>query len=676
MIFDPVLLSLVVLLAVAVTLSAVFRRLTLPLIPAYVLAGVLLGPHGLAWLADTADVRIFAHWGVILLLFTLGLEFSPARLGEMRRNSLVLALCLIGIQALIGCLLIRMLGWAWPLAIFLGFVLSLSSTVLVARQLSEQSELTLPHGRLTLALSLLQDLLAIPLFMLSPVWLGRHGAGASWSAVGGVLVRGTVVVVLLWWVGRRVVDRLFREVAKRKAAELFTLSILLVATTAAMATQSVGMSAVLGAFLAGMILGGTEFRHQVEADVRPFRDVLLGLFFVSVGMLFRPEVLSRYGGIVAAGIAAVLVIKILTTVGLARLLGRDRETAWRAAFVLSPVGEFGLALMAFVPLSVWPDRNDGEIVLGVIIGSLLIGTVLIRFNQQLYRWIHGQAPEAGRQPYETPALPDPGSFRDHVILCGYGRVGQNLARFLEQNQIPFVALDLDPTRVRVAHQAGDPVYYGDAADLALLESVGLLSARALVVAYRDIQVSEKILTRVRPVRPDLPILIRTLDDVHLTELQRLGATEVVPETLEASLMLAATLLHVLGVPATRILHQVQHVRAARYSLLRSVFRSGEAPVRSLDHAFREELRNITVGSDAAAIGLTLEETRLAECGCVVTALRRDGIIGKQPAPGTELRPGDTLTLYGTPEDLDRAETRLIDGVHPPVQDRSREQLIP
>ncbi|EQD44851.1 Cation/H+ exchanger, partial [mine drainage metagenome] len=191
--------------------------------------------------------------------------------------------------------------------VFLGFVLSLSSTVLVARQLSEQGELALPHGRLTLALSLLQDLLAVPLFMLAPVWLGRYGTGESWGTFAGVLARGTLVVVLLWMVGRGVVDRLFREVAKRKAAELFTLSVLLVTVTAAMLTQAIGMSAVLGAFLAGMILGGTEFRHQVEADIRPFRDVLLGLFFVSIGMLFHPAVLIRYGGVVGVGIAVVLV---------------------------------------------------------------------------------------------------------------------------------------------------------------------------------------------------------------------------------------------------------------------------------------------------------------------------------------------------------------------------------
>ncbi len=661
MIFNPVLLSLTVLLVVAVTLSALFRRLTLPLIPAYILAGILLGPYGLAWLADTADVRVFARWGVILLLFTLGLEFSPARLREIRKNSLHLALVLISIQAGMGCLVIRALGWPWPLAVFMGLILSLSSTVLVARQLSEQGELTLPHGRLTLALSLLQDLLAVPLFMLAPVWLSHQGSTKSWSSFIWILTRGTLVVVLLWIVGRRVVERLFREVAKRKAAELFTLSVLLVTVTAAMVTQSLGMSAVLGAFLAGMILGGTEFRHQVEADIRPFRDVLLGLFFVSIGMLFHPGILTRYGWLIAGGIILILVIKIATTAVVSRVMGRDRETSWRAAFVLSPVGEFGLALMAIVPLSVWPDRRDGEIVLGMIIGSLLAGAVLIRFNRSLFHRIPSRSASGFSQSSESIMPPTPTASRDHVILCGYGRVGQNLARFLEQNSIPFVALDLDPARVRAAHQAGDPVYFGDATDLALLESVGLMYARALVIAYQDVNVSSQILARVRPVRADMPILVRTLDDVHLTELQRLGATEVVPETLEASLMLAATLLHVLDVPVSRIFRQIQQVRAARYSLLRSVFRSGEAPTRSAVHAFREELRNITLSSDAASIGQTLEETALREYGCAVTALRRDGIVGKRPSPGTELRSGDTLVLYGTPEDLDQAENRLIEG---------------
>jgi CPA2 family monovalent cation:H+ antiporter-2 len=665
MTFNPMLLSLVVLLALAVILSSVLRRLTLPLIPAYMLAGTILGPHGLAWLADSADVQVLSKWGIILLLFTLGLDFSPSRFHETRRQNLSLALSIIIVEACLGSLVVLAVGWPWPLSVFLGFVLATSSTALVARQLGDQQELGQPHGRLTMTLAIFQDLLALPLFILAPTWLSHHGMGSSWETFGLTLARGILVAGLLLIGGRPLVEWLFREVTKRKASELFTLSVLLVALASAMVTKSIGLSAVPGAFLAGMVLGETEFRHQVEADIRPFRDVLLGLFFVSVGMLFNPRMLLVYGIWILVGIAAILFFKFVVTAGLCRMFGRDRETAFRTGLVLSPVGEFGLALIAFVSPGDWPHPADGQIILGIIIVSFLIGSLMIRFNRRVVPRATGPDPLSAMLPSPSESSADvPAGFRDHVIICGYGRVGQNLARFLEQNGISYVALDLDLGRVRAARTAGDPVYYGDATDLALLTSVGLSSARALVVAYQDLEISSRILTRVRPVRADLPILVRTRDDAHLAELQQMGATEVIPETLEASLMLSANLLHLLGVPASRILHQIQRVRSDRYALLRSVFRSGEAPVRSPVYAFREELRNLVLTSEAAAVGQTVETMALAELGVVVTALRRDGIVGKQPSPGTELRVGDLLVLYGTPEDLDRAAARLLEGLRP------------
>ncbi len=668
MTFDPMLLSLVVLLTLAVILSSVLRRLTLPLIPAYMLAGTILGPHGLAWLADSADVQVLSKWGIILLLFTLGLDFSPSRFHETRRQNLALALSIIAVEACLGSLVVLAVGWPWPLSVFLGFVLATSSTALVARQLGDQQELGQPHGRLTMTLAIFQDLLALPLFILAPTWLSHHGMGSSWETFGITLARGILVAGLLLVGGRPLVEWLFREVTKRKASELFTLSVLLVALASAMITKSIGLSAVPGAFLAGMVLGETEFRHQVEADIRPFRDVLLGLFFVSVGMLFNPHMLLVYGIWILIGIAVILFFKFAVATGLCRVFGRDRETALRTGLVLSPMGEFGLALIAFVSPGDWPHPADGQIILGILIVSFLIGSLMIRFNRRVVPRSTGHdllptmLPSASESGANVPA-----GFRDHVIICGYGRVGQNLARFLEQNGIAYVALDLDLGRVRAARIAGDPVYYGDATDLALLTSVGLASARALVVAYQDLEISSKILTRVRPVRVDLPILVRTRDDAHLAELQQMGATEVIPETLEASLMLSANLLHLLGVPASRILHQIQRVRSDRYALLRSVFRSGEAPVRSPVHAFREELRNLVLTSEAAAVGQTVETVALTELGVVVTALRRDGIVGKQPSPGTELREGDLLVLYGTPEDLDRAAARLLEGLWPPTR---------
>jgi CPA2 family monovalent cation:H+ antiporter-2 len=657
----------VALLGCVLLAAFVLRRLRLPTALAYVAAGVLVGPGILGWLVPGQDLHAFLRWGIVLLLFTLGLDFSPPALRRLGPRVLLLAAALFAVQAGVLAVAARaILGLPWSLAAVFGSAFALASTALVARQLHDQGEAHLAHGRLTLVISLWQDLAALVLLVVVPR-LGKNGRIVLLPLLHA-LEHGLLAVVLLLVLGRWFVGRVLREVARWRSAELFTLAGLLVALGAAWAAEALGASYALGAFLAGSVLGETEFRAQVASDIRPFRDVLLGLFFVAVGAELAPRPVLHAFPLLLAAALAVVVFKVLSTAAVVRSGGRDAETAWRTGFALSGAGEFGLVLLALASPRVLGRTDLRTLGLGVLVLSLALNAVLLQNNARLARLALGRKVPAA----EDDLLPKNEERSEHVILCGFGRVGQNLARFLEANAVPYVAVDLDPGRVRQARRAGDEVFYGDAREPRVLEILGLARARALVVTYDDVPRALEILTQVRRVRPDLPVLVRTRDDSRLLELQEAGATEVVPETLEASLMLAAHLLHWLGVPTARVLRQIREVRDRRYALLRNVFRAAEAPALDPSRAFREELRAVAIPARSGWGGRTLDELDPRADGVSVTALRREGIVGRQPAPGLELREGDVLVLYGTPEELDRFVDRLHAG---PPRTGAQEPLV-
>jgi len=651
--------QLLVLLAFSVLVVALFRRLKLPPIVGYLAVGMLLGPH-LLDVASDGIAPVLAELGVVFLVFTLGLEFSLPRMIAMRREAIGLG----GLQVILTTAAFAGLLWAFgvaPLvACVIGGALAMSSTAIVIRQLGEQGELNRTHSRLAVGILLFQDLAFVPLLALEGAMSRADDIFDPWEIVGAI-VRAAIALGLVLTFLRWIVRPLFHEIGRARSTELFTLAALLVSLGAAWATNAVGLSMALGAFLAGMLLAETEYRHQIEVVIRPFRDVLLGLFFITVGTLLDLSLLSQRLWLVLLLVLGLLIVKAGLVTLITRPAAASTRKALRTGIVLAQGSEFGFALLTLMLNQHLANAALVQPLLAATVLSMVLSPLLIRHNRGIAAFVTRQGSEPPSPQERELATTPEAAKSDHVIVCGFGRVGQNVARVLERQGFEYIALDMDAQRVRTARQAGDPVVYGDGSQSEILQAVGLERCSVLVVSFADPEVALHIVRSVRELRPELPILVRTQDDSKLDALQRAGATEVVPETLEASLMLVSHLLLLLNVPVSRVVKTVGDIRNHRYAMLRRVFRVDDP--RRLDqiHEFREELRTVVLPPRAFGVGKRLGDLRLDQTEVTVTAIRREGIVGRQPEPATELREGDVVVLYGTPEALQHAENRLLMG---------------
>lgn len=656
---QSILHEILILLAAAVVAVAVFRRLDLPPILGYLFVGVLVGPHGLHLIPDTEDTRFLAEFGVVFLLFTIGLEFSLAQLTAMRRVVLGLGGAQVILSTFVAGLVAWSIGVEWEGALVIGGILALSSTAIVIKQLTEQLEINSRHGRNAVGILLFQDLAVIPFLILIPL-LADTGNNSMWVPLSLALLKGVAAFFAMVALGHWLLRPLFREIASARSSELFMLTVLLVSLTAAWGTHLAGLSLALGGFLAGVMLGETEFRHQVETNIRPFRDVLLGLFFITIGMLLDVRGLGSILHWVLLLVVGIVVVKSILIASLGRLAGIELGVALRTGLVLAQGGEFGFALLALAISAGLIDHAAGQIVLAAVLLTMALSPLLVRFNGHIAKTLT-KSYLVSRDEAEREIARAGRALRDHVIICGYGRIGQHIARFLEHEGFEYIALDLDPGRVREARAAGEQVFFGDAVHPEILESAGIHHARALVISYDDPPSSMKILAHTREMRQDIPVLVRARDDAHLEQLQHLGATEVVPETLEASLMLASHLLYVLGVPVSTIVRRVRDVRAGRYQMLRGFFPAAENATPDEQGGHQGRLHSVPIPKGASAVGHTLEELNLDKCGVSVTAVRHEGERLSTPEPDLTLSEGDVLVLYGAPQDLEHAENLLLKG---------------
>ncbi|MBZ0091852.1 MAG: cation:proton antiporter, partial [Sulfuricellaceae bacterium] len=467
-------------------------------------------------------------------------------------------------------------------------------------------------------------------------------------------------LALLLYFGQRLMRPWFHLVAQQKSPELFMLNVLLVTLGLAWLTALFGLSLALGAFLAGMLISETEYRYQVEADIQPFRDVLLGLFFITVGMLLDMGAVLHNALWVGVVLLGLLGGKFILIAGLARLLGRDQTVALRSGLALAQAGEFGFVMLSQAgALNLIPSQTL-QVVLAAMVLSMLAAPMLIHHNERVARYLSGSEWSDRALDLHEIAVKSI-MANQHVILCGYGRSGQYLARFLEQEGIAFIALDLDPHRVKAAAAAGESVVFGDAARREVLMAAGLSRARALVVSYADTPSALKVLHHVQELRPELPVIVRTLDDSDLERLKNAGATEVVPEVLEGTLMVASHALMLLGVPLSRVVKRVRQVREERYDLLRGFFHGASDEAFELGETVQPRLHSVVLAHGAAGIGKSLRELDLAALPVEVTAVRRRNIKAVAPLPETVLEEGDVLVLMGAPENLAAAEMSLLQG---------------
>ena len=657
---EGTLAEVLVLLAATLLVVASLRRLRLPPIVGFLAVGMALGPHALGWVQDTATTRTLAEFGVVFLLFTLGLEFSLPRMIAMRNEVFALGSAQVALTAtVIG-------GFAWWLgsppevAVVLGGAVAMSSTAIVVQQLSEQGELNRTHGRLSFGILLFQDLAFVPFLALA----GVIGVAAGSYTPGDVLwavAKGAAALAIVLATGRWLLRPMFHEIAVSRMPEMFTLAVLFVAMGSAWATHAVGLSLALGGFLAGMMLAETEYRYQVEAGIKPFRDTLLGLFFVTVGMQLDFALLAERTLLVTGMLLGLLTLKA----GIVMLVARPYAGSWfkslRTGLVLAEGGEFGFALLAMLLQNRLIGQEATQLLLATIALSMVLSPILIRHNKKISRFLLREKQPVVTELQRVDAATDALAHREHVILCGYGRVGQNIARVLDGEGLEYIAMDLDPFRVRTAREAGDAVVFGDAADEAMLVAVGLAHASAVVITFSETDRSIQIIESIRRLRQDVPLLVRTADDSRLEELLAAGATEVVPETLEAALMLVSHALLVLNVPMSRVVKTVGEIRSQRYRLLRSVFRRATTPMIEETNELREELQTVVLPPGAWAVGRSIREIRSRGAEVSFTAVRRAGIVGRDPDEDMQLRQGDVVVIYGTPEALEHGEAVLLAG---------------
>jgi len=640
--------ELLLLLLIAVGAAAAFLRARLPAVLGYLAVGIAAGPGAFALVQDMSTIRSLAELGVVLLLFTIGLEFSLPVLARMRGALLGLGGAEVVLAAGITYAGARWVGIGVPGAIVLGGVVAMSSTALVTKQLSDQLELGAAHGRAALGVLLFQDLAVVP-FLVIISGLASPGEGGLAAALLVALGKGALALAVILGLGHLVLRRALGGVAALRSGELFTLAALTIALGAAWWTSFLGLSPALGAFVAGMMLGESPYRHTIEAEIRPFRDVLLALFFVSIGMLLDPAVLVVGWPWVLLLLSALLLLKLVLVFVLCRIARMSTRAALRTGLVLAHGGEFGFALLTLALSQGLLSPEYGQVVLAALLLSMAVAPLAIRFNGPLTGRRPGTA--AGpAAPYEEIAE----DRRGHVILVGFGRVGQQVARLLDGAGYGWAALDIDPVRVDNTRAAGAAVHYGDGTRLDVLRAAGLASCRALVLTLDDPEAALPVVRTVRAAMPDLPILVRARDDTRLGELQAAGATEVVPETLEAGLMVGSHVLLLLGESMNRVTHRIGAVRRDRYALLRALFPgSQDADPEAL------ELRAVPLPDDARALGQTLANLELERVGATVSALTRQGRRHDAPAADLALAPGDVVVIAGTAAALDRAEALLV-----------------
>ena len=648
--------AVLILLAASVAAVLVCRTIQMPAILGYLLVGVALGPNGFALIADSDDARHLAEFGIVFLMFTLGLEFSLPQLKAMRRAVLGLGAAQVGVCAVIGLVILVAMGYSWGAGLVIGGMFAMSSTAIVLKMLIERDEVSSEYGRNAIAILLFQDLAVIGFLVLIPA-LGQSGWDLALALVLAV-IKAAVAFVLILKLGQKPMRIWLNTIARQRSPELFMLNVLLIVLALATLTSLAGLSMALGAFMAGMLIAETEHRHIVEDNILSFRDLLLGLFFVTMGMAINPGLVVRNIEVVLLFLLVPFFVKGLIVVGLARFFGGTWASNVRIGIYLAQTGELALVMLTLAnDYSILPPYLKQTILMAISL-SMLTAPVIIRLSEPFIRWFERfdwQESAARIMKVATQSM----VYQDHVIICGYGRSGQNLARLLEAEKISFVALDNDAMRVRESAE-GVAVIYGDASNRDILAAAGLSKARALVITFANTPQALKIINVVHATRPTLPIIVRTYDDSNLDRLLEAGATEVVPEIIEGSLMLASHSLLALGIPLPRVLARIRGVREERYSLLRGFFHGVSDAQEDAEENLQPRLRSVVLMDGAAAIGKTLGELDLQEL-VKVSRVRRVGKAPKVPDENWRFEVGDTVVLLGRADDLSFAVQRLQEG---------------
>lgn len=648
--------SLLLLLGVAVALVWAFRRIKLPAILAYLCAGIIAGPHVMGWIPDPDEYHLIAELGIVLLLFSLGLEFSLPKMIAMRR--LVFGL---GAAQVLGSLLVFLVvGFLllgnWAAALAVAGALALSSTAVVIKQLNESSQTATRRGQVSVAILLFQDIAVVPLLIIIPLLAGSGDGSIAYSLLMA-LVKGAAVIAALMAVGKWILPYAFREIASQRTDELFVLATLLVALVAGGLTHAFGLSMALGAFLAGMMLGESKYKHQLEADIRPFRDILMGLFFTTVGMQLALTTFIQSLHWVMLIMVGMALVKLLLIRYTAKVLGERDKDAWGSAISLFQMGEFGFVIVSLAGTYQLLNDQITSILIGVGVFSMAVTPIVIQKLQPLVSLLV-------REPTEEPdiaqKIADSGR-EQQVLICGFGRVGQTISRFLDAEGIKHIAVDNDPMRVKEAVAGGAPVYFGDSAKRDILRAVGAAHVPLIIISFADDPRATDVLKEIRSMNEKAFVIVRSRDDLNLDKLTDAGASQVVPDTLEASLMLISHVLSHSGIPIRRILSRLEQERRNHYGDMHGFYPGSQTAIDAENADRLELLHAVNLPEQAWAVGKSVDQLQWDEYQVKLKALRRDDVEVADPSAEIELRAGDVILFSGKPRYVESAERWLLEG---------------
>ena len=648
-------------LGTAVIGVVVFRYLQLPSILGYLAVGVVIGPHSTGLVSDAQSLEGLAEFGVVFLMFTVGLEFSLSQLLAMRRIVFGLGLAQVS-TSIIGSIIITLvivfilpqLGASWQGALAMGGAWAMSSTAIVSKMLAERMELETDYGRRVIGILLFQDLAVVLLLIIVPTL--AKGTGDILLIIGMALGKTALVLVLLLFFGKKLMSKWLGIVAGRRSQELFMLNLLLMTLGAAWITEQAGLSMELGAFIAGMLISETRYKNEVDVDIKSFRDVLLGLFFITIGMMLDMNVVLHYWWLVLLIIVSAFFYKFALAAWLTRLFGASRGVSIKTGLALAQAGEFSFVLVNQISGLNMVEPWILQVTMASMVLSMLAAPFIILNADKIV--MRFSANEWIQQSMELTKIASSSmSLQQHVILAGFGRTGQNIATLLEEEQIPYRALDMDLERVRKAETAGANVSYADATRRESLVAAGIHRASSLIITFASVNAALRVLHYAKELAPSLPVIVRSYDDSDFDRLKAAGADEVVPEVIESSLVLTSYAFMSYGVPMKRIIKRVQAARASRYAKLREYFH-GETDEIPVDTDSYWRLHALRLPEGAAAVGKTVGEMDLPSNHVEITMVRR----GKEKMTVTDdliLRENDVLVLRGTSEGIGIVEELLL-----------------
>ena len=661
-----ILRDLAVIFAVSLLVILLFHRLKLPALPGFIVAGVLLGPNALGLVSDVHQVESLAEVGVILLLFTIGIEFSLGRLREMGRQVVVGGLSQVGLTVAASALVARASGTSWQIALLLGFLVALSSTALVLKGLTDIGEIDAPHGRLATGVLIFQDLCVVPMMLVLPFLAGRAAGGPSGLLLA--LGKAVVVVIGVLVVARTVVPRALAEILKTRSRELFLIAIILLGTLTALGTAAAGASLALGAFLAGLVISESDYGHQAMAELLPFRDVFISLFFVAVGMLVQVQFVRDHPLLALGGVGVIMGGKTITAAVGPALLGYSGRVALLAGLAVSQIGEFSFVLAREGRAAGLLAEGPYQTFLAVAVFTMLLTPFLLEAGPALVHRVEQVVPLdrllPGFRPRGIAAGEQP--LTDHVIIAGYGLNGRNLAAALRTIRAPYLIVELNSQTVQQARGRGEPAFYGDATREEILRALGVERARMLVAAISDPAATRRMVRVARALNPRIHIIARTRYVAEIPELTRLGADVVIPEEFETSVEIFARVLAHYNVARQDIERLVEQIRASHYQALRGGDGGGGAPSLGLVGSIPQmAVERVRLGPDSTLAGKSLAETGLrTQTGALVLSVRRGSDDIPTPGPHFRLAAGDVLAVVGQPHQL-KAVQQLVEGADTP-----------